>query len=180
MMKVEGRDLDFVKNDIIRVKQTVKERLWRDPDVITYLNNPKLEPDDDGGCSEALKMNIFDYIRIPGTQDEVRNFICFDVEDDRESYTNYKMKNMTMQFFCISHEDDIKTDEGIPREDVLGYLVTDLFAWSDLLGNGAQWKKYYDKTQIIDVKWHARIIKFKCVTPNNIEAHPMGNRFEKI
>jgi hypothetical protein len=173
------RDIQNVDNDIIRVKQSVKNRLWKDADVIEALHNSKLSPDTDGSCSDALDVNIFDYIRIPDTQDEVRNFICFDVEDDRESYTNNLTKIMSMQFFCISHEDDIKTEFGIPREDVLGYLVTDIVGWSDFLGNGTRWKKYYDKTEIIDVKWHARIIKFKTESPNNIRQSGWGNSLEK-
>lgn len=169
----------IIDSDIIRVKQNVKNRLWKDPDIIEILNNPKLIIDEDGSCSDALETNIFDYIRIPGTQDEVRNFICFEVEDDRESYTNNVTKIMSLQFFCISHEDDIKTKYGIPREDVIDYIVTDLVGWSDFLGNGTRWKKYYDKTDIIDVKWHARIIKFKTETPNNLKQSGWGNKLDK-
>ena len=174
------RDIKNAKYDIIQVKQTVKNRLWKDPDIIETLNNPLLDLGEDGSCSGALGVNIFDFIRIPDTQDEVRNFICFEAETERQSYTNDKMKMMNLIFFCISHQDDIKTESGIPRCDVLGYLVNDLIAWSESLVNGTQWKEFYNKTQILDMKWHVRIIKFQADTPSNISDHMLGNRYERV
>ena len=81
----------------------MKNRLWKDPDIIETLNNPLLDLGEDGSCSGALGVNIFDFIRIPDTQDEVRNFICFEAQTERQSYTNDKMKMMNLIFFCISN-----------------------------------------------------------------------------
>ena len=58
--------------------------------------------------------------------------------------------------------------------------MNDLVAWSDFLGNGTQWKEYYNKTQVLDMKWHVRIIKFQATTPSNISDHMLGNRYERV
>lgn len=159
------RDLNNIDDDIVRVKRNIKEILYNDPDVIESLNNPTLDPE----CpSDALGRNILSYIRLPGTQDQVENYICFDIGDTRESYVNEKMKNQVIVFMCFVHEKNLETNFDIDRHDLLAYLVRDLINYRDYLGNGTQYKLFYNNADIIDVKWHVRTLKFKATTPNNL------------
>ena len=73
------RDIQNIDDDIIRAKRIIKEKLINDPDVIEVLDNPKLDPEEP---DTYVNENIFDYIRIPGTTTDKKNFICFDVKQD--------------------------------------------------------------------------------------------------
>ena len=70
------RDINNVDDSIIKAKRIIKEKLYSDPDIIEALNNPNLNPEEP---DTYLYDNIFDYIRIPGTTSEAKNFICFDI-----------------------------------------------------------------------------------------------------
>ena len=60
------------------MKRQIKQLLISDPDILEALNNNELDID---SPDEFLDVNIFGFIRIPQTQDKVRNFICFTVDD---------------------------------------------------------------------------------------------------
>ena len=80
MITEMGRDLQHIDDDVLYAKRMIKEKLCKDLDVIKYLHNDELErvgaePDDYYG------VNIYPYIRIPGTLDKVKNFICFSIDD---------------------------------------------------------------------------------------------------
>ena len=84
MITEMGRDLQNIDDDILYAKRQIKEKLCKDLDIIKYLHNTELErvhadPEDYFNC------NIYPFIRIPDTQDKVKNFICFSV-DDIEDY----------------------------------------------------------------------------------------------
>lgn len=170
------RNLSNIDDDIIRVKRNIKEILYKDPDVIEAIHSATLDPE----CpSDALDRNILSYIRLPGTQDKVDNYICFDIGDTEAARNNGKMKSQDIIFMCFVHEDDLKTTYDMDRHDLLAYLIRDLINYRDYLGNGTQYKLYFNNASITDVKWHVRTLKFKAITPNNL-THGGRNRFESI
>lgn len=111
------RDIQHVDDDIIEMKRLIKQTLIADSDILEALHNPDIDLD---SPDEFLDNNIFGFIRIPQTQDTVRNFICFSVEDIEEHQYNEVMKVQYVQFNCICHLDDMKTEYGIDRHDLLG------------------------------------------------------------
>lgn len=158
------RDLQNCDDDIIRKKRRIKKALYSDPDIIEALNSATLDPE----CpDEYLDIHIYDYIKIPGTQDEVKNMICFDIDDINISEFNNIHKQQVITFVSIVHEDDIKTDYNMSRHDLLAYIIKDIFNWSDFLG-GTQFKLISSRTEIVDVKYYVRTQKFKSITPNSL------------
>ncbi len=113
------RDMQKVNDDIIETKRLIKQKLISDPDILEALNNPDIDPD---SPDELLDNNIYGFIRIPQTQDTVRNFICFTVDDIEPDKYNTHMKIQNIQFNCICHLDDMKTKYGIDRHDLLGLI----------------------------------------------------------
>ena len=89
------RDIQNIDDDIIRAKRIIKEKLINDPDVIEVLDNPKLDPEEP---DTYVNENIFDYIRIPGTTTDKKNFICFDVKQDGMIDKNNHMKSLVYIF----------------------------------------------------------------------------------
>ena len=113
------RDIQNVQDDIIEMKRLIKQKLIADMDILEALHNPDIPLD---SPDEFLDNNIFGFIRIPTTQDTVRNFICFTVDDIEPDRYNSHMKVQQIQFNCICHLDDMKTEYGMDRHDLLGLI----------------------------------------------------------
>ena len=168
------RDIQKVNDDIIEMKRLIKQTLIADTDILEALNNPDIDID---SPDEFLDNNIFGFIRIPSTQDTVRNFICFIVDDIEEHRFNEVMKTQCIQFTAICHLDEMKTKYGIDRHDLLGYLIRDTFNWSNLFG--LQFKLVYNKESTIDSDYYCRTLKCEAIKPNSLNKARMDNLYDK-
>ncbi|MBQ8570245.1 MAG: hypothetical protein IJ444_01905 [Kiritimatiellae bacterium] len=169
------RDIQVVKDDIIEMKRLIKQTLIADTDILEALHNPDIDID---SPDEFLDNNIYGFIRIPTTQDTVRNFICFTVDDIEENRFNEVMKIQYIQFNVICHLDDMKTEYGIDRHDLLGYLIRDTFNWTNKFG--LQFKLIYNKESTIDSDYYCRTLKFEATKPNALNKARMDNPYDKF
>ena len=167
------RDIQTVKDDIIEMKRLIKQTLIADTDILEALHTDI----DIDSPDEFLDNNIYDFIRVPTTQDTVRNFICFTVDDIEENRFNEAMKTQYIQFNCICHLSDMKTDYGIDRHDLLGFLVRDIFNWTNIFG--LQFKLIYNKESTIDSDYYCRTLKFEATKPNMLNKARMDNLYDK-
>ena len=170
-----NRDINKVDDDIITMKRLIKQKLIDDTDILEALNNKDIDID---SPDEFLDTNIFGFIRIPQTQDTVRNFICFTVDDIEEDRYNEVIKVQYIQFNCICHLDDIKTDYGIDRHDLLGALVRQNFNWTNMFG--LQFKLIYNKESTVDSDYYCRTLKFMAQKPNSLNKARMDNPYDKL
>lgn len=168
------RDIQKVSDDIIEMKRLIKQKLIADQDILEALHNPDIDIE---SPDEFLDNNIYGFIRIPTTQDIVRNFICFTVDDIEDHKFNSHMKVQQIQFVCICHLDDIKTEFGIDRHDLLGFLVRDVFNWSNDFG--LQFKVVYNKESTIDGDYYCRTLKFERDCTNNLNNATRSNRYDR-
>lgn len=173
--KIKNRDIQNIDDDIIRAKRLIRNRLCNDEDIIELLNNDELKKNE-APPDEYFGVNIFSFIRVPGIQDKVNNFICFSVDDIEDSYKNEAMKIQYIQFVVFCNEKDINTSYGIERHDLLGYIVRDLFNWSDILG--MQMKLIYDREGVTDTNYYTRTMKFECTMPNSLQRGIRNNGYE--
>lgn len=168
------RSIQVVNDDIIEMKRLIKQKLIADTDILEALHNPDIDLD---SPDEFLDNNIYGFIRIPTTQDTVRNFICFTVDDIEDHRHNSHFKVQQIQFTCICHLDDITTDLGIYRHDLLGYLVRDTFHWSNDFG--LQFKLVYNKESTIDSDYYCRTLKFERECTNSLNKATRSNSYDK-
>ena len=169
------RDIQNIEDDISRMKRQIKQTLIADTDILEVLHNPDIDID---SPDEFLDTNIFGFIRIPNTQDTVRNFICFTVDDIEEHRFNEVMKLQDIQFVVICHLSDMKTEHGIDRHDLLGYLIRDTINWTNLFG--LQFKLIYNKESTIDGDYYCRTLKFEAIKPNSLNNARMANPHDKL
>ena len=169
------RDIQNVKDDISTMKRQIKQTLIADTDILEALHNPKIDID---SPDEFLDNNIFGYIRIPTTQDTVRNFICITVDDIEDHNFNEVMKIQNIQFTAICHLSDMKTEYGIDRHDLLGYLIRDIFNWTNMFG--LQFHLIYNKESTIDGDYYCRTLKFEATKPNSPNKGRMDNLYDKF
>lgn len=187
------RDLEDRKsNDIIRKKYVLEKMFKEDPDIIEILGQREKMPlnkflDKDNPTEEELKkrQEILDYnekvdhrqivpfLKLNNIQKEVANFLMFDIDDNAVSYVNNTIKNQHLIVMCLVHEDDMDTEYGITRADLLSYLVKDLLNWSNVLG--MQLKLINDFNDIIDSKYYCRTLKFLMEVPNGSRNHGVGS-----
>ena len=168
------RDIQKVNDDIIEMKRLIKQILISDPDILEVLHTDI----DIDSPDEFLDSNIYAFIRIPQTQDKVRNFICFTVDDIEDHQFNEVMKTQYIQFNVICHLDDMKTEYGIDRHDLLGYLIRDNFNWTNKFG--LQFKLIYNKESTIDSDYYCRTLKFEAIKPNSLNKAKMDNPYDKL
>ena len=169
------RDIQNFDDDIITMKRLIKQKLIADTDILEALNNKDIDID---SPDEFLDTNIFGFIRIPSTQDTVRNFICFTVDDIEEDRYNEVIKVQDIQFNCICHLDDMKTDYGIDRHDLLGALVRQNFNWTNMFG--LQFKLIDNKESTVDSDYYCRTLKFMAQKPNSLNKARMDNPYDKL
>lgn len=169
------RDIQKFDDDIIEMKRLIKQKLISDTDILEALHNPDIPLD---SPDEFLDANIYGFIRIPQTQDTVRNFICFTVDDIEEHRFNEVMKVQYIQFNCICHLDDMKTEYGIDRHDLLGALVRQTFNWTNMFG--LQFKLIYNKESTIDSDYYCRTLKFEATKLNSLNKARMDNPYDKL
>ena len=169
------RDIQNIEDDISKMKRQIKQMLIADTDILEVLHNPDIDID---SPDEFLDTNIFGFIRIPNTQDTVRNFICFTVDDIEEHRFNEVMKLQDIQFVVICHLSDMKTEYGIDRHDLLGYLIRDTINWTNLFG--LQFKLIYNKESTIDGDYYCRTLKFEAIKPNSLNNARMANSRDKL
>lgn len=169
------RDIQKCNDDVIEMKRLIKQTLIADPDILEALHNPDLDIE---SPDEFLDTNIFDFVRVPQTQDTVRNFICFTVDDIEVNQYNETMKTQYIQFHCICHLDDMKTEYGISRHDLISFIVRDLFNWTNIFG--LQFKLISNKESTVDSDYYCRTLQFKAEKPNMLNKARMDNLYDRF
>ena len=124
-----------------------------------------------GEQHEESDLDVFVELKDPDP------FIMFDINDTDVSYYNKAIKTQTLIVMCLVHEDDLDTEYGIVRTDLLSYIVKDLLCWTNVLGK--QLKCTDDYGDIIDSRYYCRTLKFEIECPNNLYAG-MNNRYDNF
>lgn len=168
------RDLQNISDDISSMKRQIKKELIEDADILEALHSDI----DIDSPDEFLDKHIFGFIRIPHTQDTVRNFICVTVDDMEDHRFNEVMKIQNLTFTVICHLNDMKTEYGIDRHDLLGYLIRDSFNWTNLFG--LQFHLVYNKESTIDGDYYCRTLKFEATKLNSLNNARMDNPRDKL
>ena len=192
------RDLENKKNnDIIWKKDKLMKMFKEDPDLLEILGQKPKRPLNklsNPPTEEELKerQEIEDYneriqhdqivpwFKLNGIQKEVLNFVMFDIDDTDVSHTNNVIKNQHLIVMCLVHEDDMDTEYGIARTDLLDYIIKDLLCWTNVLG--MQLKCVNDFQDIIDSRYYARTLKFKIQelnSANSFREGVGGNKYDR-
>ena len=190
------RDLEKKSNnDIIWKKDKLMKMFNEDPDLIEILGRKPMRPLNklsNPPTEEELKerqeiddynekiqhQQIVPWLKLNGIQKEVLNFVMFDIDDTDVSYTNNVIKNQYLIVMCLVHEDDMETEYGIARTDLLDYIIKDLLCWTNALG--MHLKCVNDFQDIIDTKYYARTLKFKIECANNLANNKGTNKYDRF
>lgn len=193
------RDLDNIKNnDIIYKKHLLKEMFEEDPDIKEVLrvlepkplnefsnpNNPTEEElkirQEITEYNEKIKHDqIVGHLKLNGLQKEVLNFLMFDIRDEESRYGKEIQKKQYIEVMCVVHENDMMTEYGIERTDLLSFLVRDLLCWSNALGFHIELEE--DRPYILDNDYYSRRMRFLIDAPNVVNGHMgMINKYDQF
>lgn len=184
MIRDINRILDDVTNDdTIYRKSVIKQIFESDPDLKEVLGQqPKLplnkyvDPDNPTEAELKERERIVEYnrrvsqpqiltfLKVNDIQKEVLNFIMFDISVERPSYDSDFIKYQYLTVMILCHEDDMSTEYGVDRVDLIAYIIKDLLCWSNR--TGMSMKLYSDEFGITDTKYYSRTLKFLIKTPN--------------
>ena len=192
-----NRDLDDKqRNDIIYKKHIIEGIFNSDPDLNEILGKrekmplnrfiDKLHPSQkeleerefiNEYNQRIERKQIVPFLKLNGINIEVLYFVMFDFDDNSVDNDNKVIKYQILTVMCLVHEDDMDTEYGVIRTDLLSYIVKDLLCWSNILGN--QLKCINDFCDIIDSRYYCRTLKFQIDCPNNLYAG-RNNRYDRF
>lgn len=184
-----SRDLDSRNNnDIVYKKDKLLKMFNEDPDLKDVLGVLEPKPlneylDVNNPTEEELKLRreiieynekikhdqIVPFLKLNGLQKEVLNFVMFDIRDDGVDYYNDTKKKQYIEVMCVVHEDDMETEYGIVRTDLLDYIVRDLLCWTNSLGFHVVLEE--DRPYILDADYYSRRMRFLIKAPNVVNGH---------
>lgn len=167
------RDIQHIDDDIIMAERLIEEKLYSDPDIIEALHNPELNPDEP---DTYIGKNIFPSLHIPGTITNVQNLICFDIKQVESIDSNSHMKSQAYIFMIFCHVDDLITPYGMARHNLLGYLIRDLFNYSNIFGT--QLMLDSNVPGIAETDYSIRTMTFLTTTPNSLQRGVRTNKYE--
>ena len=162
-------------DDNERYKYKIMKMLTENQDVLWTLHNAELEKtcsyiDENNEISlngDAYRnVSIFNFLKIPGIQSEVKNFICFEVNDIEQPRYNDSLLIKNIIFRTVSHDDDYLTDWGIARQDLLAAIIQSGFDWTNAFGLHIE--KISDKGRIAENGYYYREFIYETTVPNNL------------
>lgn len=158
-----GEDVGVEYDDIERYKYRIMQMLTSNTDLINALHNHELQ----GHKGDDYRfVNIFNFLKIPNTQSTVKNFVCFEVQDvEQPRYTEGLMTKYIV-FRTVSHEDDVQTDYGIARQDLLALIIKNEFDWSQVFGMHIE--KIQDYGKITENGYYYREFIYETTSTNNL------------
>ena len=166
-------------DDNERYKYRIMKMLTENQDVLWTLHNKELEEKysyttkDETG-NEIVMLNgdtyrdvsIFNFLKIPGIQSTVKNFICFEVNDVEQPRYNKDLIIKNIIFRTVSHDDDYITDWGIARQDLLAAIIQSEFDWSNAFGLHIE--KISDRGKVAENGYYYREFVYETTIPNNL------------
>lgn len=188
-------------DDVILYKQKIKNALLSNPYLLYALNDKELELelfDKHGNINwewnEDTKQYeplgewdryfgsdslIRPFLFIPDTQTTVKCYVCYQVGFRDAVRYQPGLKEMLITFAIFVHGDD-RMDKltGIPRHDLIGSIIRERFAWSNIFGMQAHLTENYEQT--VDNHYVARYLTFQLTDLNSKVQTPYGGQSQMM
>ena len=172
-------------DDIDSYKYIIMDILTKNQDILKTLHNESFEQEDkkiNGLLNGDLyrDVNIFNFLKIPDTQSVSKNYICFEVDDMEQVRYNEALITKNITFRTVAFEDDIKTDWGIARQDLLAMIIKSEFDWSNIFGMHVS--KIYDRCRVSEDGYYYRELIYETTVPNNLvnKAKNIGVTYDRF
>lgn len=159
-------------DDIDRYKYFIMKLLTENQDILHTLHNKELESKYTDSETKLINgdayidVNIYNFLKIPDAQSTVKNFICFEVDDIEKPRYGDGLLKKNIIFRTVSHDDDYRTDWGIPRQDLLSLIIKSVFDWTNLFGMHLELVS--NRGRVADNGYYYRDMIYETTVPNNL------------
>lgn len=116
--------------ELTEYRNTVMRTLCSDEEIVKLVTGQNDAP---VPCRDLMYKNIYPYAYTPDTTKETNTFVCFRLTVPEVMNKTYKKMNIT--FYIFTHQDLIRTKDGL-RPDLIGEALERLFNGSLDLGLG--------------------------------------------
>ena len=175
---------DTPDDDNIRIKEQIKDTFLNCPELLYAIHNKELESelfdedgnlniDEDGNLTGEVdryfgsNSNIRPFLFIPETQDEVKNYVCYQTGYSDLVRYNDKEKNLIVTFtIFVNGKDSMDKLTGIPRHDLIASIIREKFAWIGL--EISTTTPFGDKESTTDNNYLVRTLQYEVTLPNSI------------
>lgn len=148
-------------HDVMRIKMLTLETLLSNEDIIKALHHPVYSLEEHPNKDLFRYTSIFPFLNVPLDKADVKNFLCFEVN----SYGSGKLMKNQLVIRIISHTDDIETDWGIPRTDLIDMIISEEIDWTTRFG--ATLEKVQDVAGVFASGYLYRDLVYELVSSNN-------------
>ena len=180
-------------DDNIRIKEQIKDTFLNCPELLYAIHNKELESelfdedgnlniDEDGNLTGEVdryfggNSNIRPFLFIPETQDEVKNYVCYQTSYSDLVRYNDKEKNLIVTFtIFVNGKDSIDKLTNIPRHDLIASIIREKFAWIGL--EISTTTPFGDKESTTDNNYLVRTLQYEVTLPNSICKTEGNNTF---
>ena len=185
--------VDNPDDDNIRIKEQIKDTFLNCPELLYAIHNKELESelfdedgnlniDEDGNLTGEVdryfgeNSNIRPFLFIPETQDEVKNYVCYQTSYSDLVRYNDKEKNLIVTFtIFVNGKDSMDKLTGIPRHDLIASIIREKFAWIGL--EISTTTPFGDKESTTDNNYLVRTLQYEVTLPNSICKTEGNNTF---
>ena len=175
---------DTPDDDNIRIKKQIKDTFLNCPELLYAIHNKELESelfdengnlniDEDGNLTGEVdryfgeNSNIRPFLFIPETQDEVKNYVCYQTSYSDLVRYNDKEKKLIVTFtIFVNGKDSIDKLTNIPRHDLIASIIREKFAWIGL--EISTTTPFGDKESTTDNNYLVRTLQYEVTLPNSI------------
>ena len=175
---------DTPDDDNIRIKEQIKDTFLNCPELLYAIHNKELESelfdengnlniDEDGNLTGEVdryfgeNSNIRPFLFIPETQDEVKNYVCYQTSYSDLVRYNDKEKKLIVTFtIFVNGKDSIDKLTNIPRHDLIASIIREKFAWIGL--EISTTTPFGDKESTTDNNYLVRTLQYEVTLPNSI------------
>ena len=175
---------DNPDDDNIRIKEQIKDTFLNCPELLYAIHNKELESelfdedgnlniDEDGNLTGEVdryfgeNANIRPFLFIPETQDEVKNYVCYQTGYSDLVRYNDKEKNLIVTFtIFVNGKDSMDKLTGIPRHDLIASIIREKFAWIGL--EISTTTPFGDRESTTDNDYLVRTLQYEVTLPNSI------------
>ena len=175
---------NLIENAVKQIQIDKEKEALRDADAAGDDDAFEAELfDEDGNLNETGEWDVYfgdtslirPFLFIPETQDNVTNYICYQVSTEENMRYNSTMKYLVITFTIFVHEkDSIDKETGIARHDLIGAIIRELMAWSSVTMGHAT--PIFESESVTDTNYVTKVLKYQAAMPNNLvvtEGEPM-------
>lgn len=168
-------------DDNVIFKKKIENAFMSCPEILYAVNEKTLEDElfnEDGSINYDGEWdryfsdgyhdgNFRPYLFIPDTQDDVKNYVCYQTHFEETPRYNTVEKYCLVTFTIFVHAGDrVDNDTGLPRHDLIAAIIRDKLNWTNIFGT--QCRIVSDRESMTDYKYVVRTLVFQCTMPNNI------------